>query len=83
MSLISAGSISLDSTFKVTCGLLYVHKIIYAPMIYTSLYVMMFDPCSSITRASGKGLGLEILSFWPKMALAYRLDAISQGPKNS
>ncbi len=21
--------------------------------------------------------------FWPQMALAYRLDAISQGPKNS
>jgi hypothetical protein len=39
---------------------------------------------ASIIWASGRGLGpgnLEI--FWPQMTLAYRLDAISQGPKNS
>jgi hypothetical protein len=32
----------------------------------------------------GRRLGLEILSFLgPHMALAYQLDAISQGPKKS
>ncbi len=32
----------------------------------------------------GRGLGLGILEFsGPQMALAYRLDAISQAPKNS
>ncbi len=32
----------------------------------------------------GRGLGSEILEFIrPQMALAYRLEAISQGPKNS
>jgi hypothetical protein len=39
---------------------------------------MIFDACRSITRASGRGLGNG-----PQMALAYLLDAISQGPKNS
>ncbi len=44
----------------------------------------MFWTRASITRASGKGLGPGILDFFgPQMALAYRLDAISQGPKNS
>jgi hypothetical protein len=41
-----------------------------------------FDAGSSISWASGRGLGpwnLEI--FGPQMALAYRLDAISQEPK--
>jgi hypothetical protein len=37
----------------------------------------------SITWASGRG-ALEILTFsGPQMALAWRLDAISQGPKKS
>jgi hypothetical protein len=40
--------------------------------------------CISITRGSGRRLGPGILEFFgPQMALAYRLDAISQGPKNS
>ncbi len=53
-------------------------------MIYTSLYVMIFDACRSITGASGKGLGPGNLEFFgPQMALAYQLDAISHGPKNS
>ncbi len=45
---------------------------------------MIFDACRSITWASGRRLGpgyLEI--FGPQMVLAYRLDANSQGPKNS
>ncbi len=40
----------------------------------------------SITWASGRGLSpgnLEFLLFGPQMALAYRLDAILLGPKNS
>jgi hypothetical protein len=38
----------------------------------------------SITWASGRGLGPGNLDFLlPQMALAYRLDAISQGPKKS
>jgi hypothetical protein len=51
-------------------------------MIYTFLYVMVFDVC--ITLASGRGLGPGNLEFFgPQMALAYQLNAISQGPKNS
>jgi hypothetical protein len=53
-----------------------VHKTTYAPMIYTALCPVS-NACISITRASGREF------FWPQMALAYRLDAISQGPKNS
>jgi hypothetical protein len=50
-------------------------------MIYTSLYVMIFDACS-ITWASGRVSGPGNLEFfWPQMALPYWLDAISQGPK--
>ncbi len=42
----------------------------------------VLDACISITRASGRGLGPAILDFlFPQMALAYQLDAISQGPK--
>jgi len=55
-------------------------------MIYTSLYVMIFDAGRSIIWASGRGLvpGSRNLQFFgPQMALAYRLDSISQGPKNS
>jgi hypothetical protein len=44
----------------------------------------VLDACISITWGSGRGLGPGILDFFePQMALAYRLDAISQGPKNS
>ncbi len=39
------------------------HKTTYAPMIYTSLYIMIFDACRSITRASGRELGPENLDF--------------------
>jgi hypothetical protein len=46
---------------------------------YVALYA-----CISISRASGRGLGPGILEFFgPQMALAYRLDAISQGSKLS
>ncbi len=71
---------------------------IYAPMIYTAPCIMFLDACISITRGSGRGWALEFSSFlgpvkWhladrrvpyhrAQMALAYRLDAISQGPKN-
>jgi hypothetical protein len=45
---------------------------------------MFFDAGRSITWASGKGLGPGKLEFFgPQMALAYRIVAISQGPKNS
>jgi hypothetical protein len=38
----------------------------------------------SITRAGGRGLGPGNLEFFgPQMALDFRLDVISQGPKNS
>ncbi len=48
------------------------------------MYVMIFDVGISITWASGRGLGPGNLEFiGPQMALAYRLDAISQGPKSS
>ncbi len=60
------------------------HKTTYEPMIYASLFVMNFDECRSITWARGRGLGPGYLKFFgPQMALAYRLDAISQGQKNS
>jgi hypothetical protein len=39
---------------------------------------------ASITWVSGRGLGPGNLNFFgPHMALAYRLNAISQGPKES
>jgi hypothetical protein len=53
-------------------------------MIYTALYIMIFDAGRSINWASGRVLGPGNLEFFrPQMALAYRLNAISQGPKNS
>jgi hypothetical protein len=61
-----------------------VHKTTYAPMIYTiySLVHNVLDACISITWGSARGLGPGILElFGPQMALAYRLDAIAQGPK--
>ncbi len=43
---------------------------------------MIFDAGRSITWTSGRGLGHRNLEFiGPRMALAYRLNAISQGPK--
>jgi hypothetical protein len=68
---------------KVTRGLLCI-KTTYAPMIYTSLCVMIFGAGTSITWASGRWLGPGNPEFFgSQMALAYRLDAISQGLKNS
>jgi hypothetical protein len=55
-------------------------------MIYTALCVMLLMLAASFTWASGRGWALEILLaqlFRPQMALAYWLDAISQGPKKS
>jgi hypothetical protein len=48
-------------------------------MIYTALCVMLLMQAASITGESGRGLGLEISTFFgPKW-----LDAISQGIKKS
>jgi len=45
---------------------------------------MIFDAYRSITWANGRGLCPGNLKFFgPQKALAYRLDAISQGPTNS
>ncbi len=45
---------------------------------------MIFDACRSITLANVRRSNLGNLEFFePQMALAYRLDTISQGPKNS
>jgi|688.fasta_scaffold290072_1 hypothetical protein len=44
----------------------------------------VLDAWISIIWASGRGLGPRNLEFfWPQLALAYRGDAISKGPKNS
>ena len=44
----------------------------------------VLNACISLTWGSGMGLGTRILKFFgPQMALAYWLDAISQGTKNS
>ncbi len=43
---------------------------------------MQPDPLLGHTYARRRGLGFKNLEFFgPQMALAYRLDAISQGPK--
>jgi hypothetical protein len=48
------------------------------------LCVMLLMRAASNTLASGRGLGPGNLGFFgPQMALAYRLDASSQGPKKS
>jgi hypothetical protein len=55
-------------------------------MIYTAPCVMflMRAECRHIARASGRGLVPGNLEFFgPQVALAYRLDAVSQDPKNS
>jgi hypothetical protein len=38
-------------------------KAIYGPMIYTALYVMLYDAGRYITRANGRGWALEIETF--------------------
>ncbi len=53
-----------------------VHKTTYAPMIYTALSIMFWMRAYPL-------LTLDSQVFGPQMALAYQLDAISQGPKNS
>jgi hypothetical protein len=53
-------------------------------MIFMFMCVMLLMRAASITWASGRGLGPENLEFFgPQMALTYRLDDISQGPKKS
>jgi hypothetical protein len=45
---------------------------------------MLLMRAASITLANGRGLGPGNLDFFgPQMALAYWLNAISQGPKKS
>jgi hypothetical protein len=45
---------------------------------------VIFDAGRSITWTSRRVLGPGNVQFFgPKMALAYRLNAVSQGPKNS
>jgi hypothetical protein len=51
--------------------------------LYSSVHNVL-DVCIPITWGGGRGVGPGILEFFgPQMALAYPLDAISQGPKNS
>jgi hypothetical protein len=53
-------------------------------MIYKYLYIMVSDACRLMTWASGRGVGpWKSQYFWAPKALAYQLDAISQGPKSS
>ncbi len=67
--------------WNLPCGLL-VHKSTYAPMIYTALCIMFWMRAYPLHGQVGGGWAQEISSFfWPQMALAYCLDAISQGPK--
>ncbi len=56
-----------------------VHKTTYAPMIYTALCIMFWMHAYSIYYlCKWEGVGPGILKFFgPKMALDYRLDAIS------
>ena len=59
-----------------------VHKTTYAPMIYTALYIMFWMRAYPLLGQVGGGLGPGNLKFFGlKMALTYRLHAISQGPK--
>jgi hypothetical protein len=61
-----------------------VHKTIYAPMIYTALFIMFWMCAYPLLGQVGGGWALEILSFFgSQMTLAYRLDATSQFPKTS
>ncbi len=67
---------------ETTRGLLYI-KTTYARMIYMALCVILLMRAASITWASGMGLSPGNLNFCgSQMALAYRLDAISQGQKS-
>ncbi len=61
----------------------HVHKTTYAPMLYTSLYVMFLMRADPFTWASGRGFGPGNLNFFePQMAHAKGLDAISQAQKS-
>ncbi len=74
----NGGSVATDS------GWALVHKTTYEPMIYTCLCVMFLMRADTLRGQVGGGLRPGKLEFFgPQMALAYRLDAISQGPKNS
>jgi hypothetical protein len=59
-----------------SCSSLFYINYLCTYDLYSPVHNVL-DACISITRASGRGF------FGPQMALAYRLDAISQGPKNS
>jgi hypothetical protein len=66
---------------ETTRGLLYI-KPPYTPMIYMALCIMLLMRAAFITWARERGLGPGNLNFFgPQMALAYRFNAISQGPK--
>ncbi len=57
---------------------------IHAPMIYTAVCVMLFKRAASITRASGRGLGLGNREFFRPCEMASsRLASAIWGPKNS
>jgi hypothetical protein len=58
-----------------------VHKTTYAPMIFTTLCTMFWMRAYPLLGQVG-GVGpWNFRVFGPQMALAYWLDAISQGPK--
>jgi hypothetical protein len=50
-------------------------------MIYTALCVMLLMRQHPLLGEVGGGWALEIYTFLGQMALSYRLDASSQGPK--
>ena len=59
-------------------------KTTYASMFYTALCILFWMHAYPLLRQVGGAWALENVDFFrPQMALAYRLDSISQGPKNS
>jgi hypothetical protein len=56
-------------------------KTTYAPMIYTALSIMFWMRAYPLLGEVGGGWALNSRVFGPQMALTFRLDAISQGPK--
>ncbi len=50
-------------------------------MIYSALCIMFWMCAYPLLGQVGGGWALEIKSFGPETALAYQLDATSQGPK--
>ncbi len=56
---LSSGGLSFCTSF--VCAL--VHKTTYAPMIYTSLCLMIFDAADPVLGQVERGLSLEISSF--------------------